>query len=184
MRWFCLSDDVEVVGRWRLGRTFEAGEEIDPRVFTSVTPYPRGRPLTCEIEHPGDPLDFTFGHYDVPVVTMELADALRAHCGESIELHPVRLIGGDEYMIANVLEEVECVNEAASSFEKFDEMSARPDRAGEYSWMTRLVLDERRAARGGALFRVKGWRIALIADEDLARTFRARGWSGVRLAEV
>ena len=115
---------------------------------------------------------------------MELADALRAHCGESIELHPVRLIGGDEYMIANVLEEVECVNEAASSFEKFDEMSARPDRAGEYSWMTRLVLDERRAARGGPLFRVKGWRIALIADEDLARTFRARGWSGVRLAEV
>ena len=68
-------------------------------------------------------------------------------------------------------DEVECVDENQSKFEKFQlDDPVRPDLAGEYSSLHRLTIDSRRAV-GKDAFRLAGSGVEVIVSETIKCRF-------------
>ena len=68
-RYFDLSDDVYVPGRWYVGTIVdELGREVDPWQFTEGHPVQTQGKLKMPLRVTGRPLDFTLAGLDIPVV--------------------------------------------------------------------------------------------------------------------
>lgn len=105
-----------------------------------------------------------FGAFDIPFVS-EGVKGLLGGFEQDIQFIPVG-INGVEYFILNVLAEVECVDEDVSLFSKWEGGSLiRPDKAGQYKYFEKLIVDAERA-KGFNIFRLAGWRVALIVSEE------------------
>ena len=85
--------------------------------------------------------------------------------------------------MVNVLDVRACVAEGESEYLKWREEDGRPDKIGQYRQFTRLVIDPSRAV-GARLFRIDGWRIALIASRELVLAFKQARVSGVAFNPV
>lgn len=68
--------------------------------------------------------------------------------------------------------------EANSEFMKWTKEDGRPEKVGEYRMFTKLSLDPKKAT-GHKIFRVQGWQIALIVEEEVKESLEQRKASGI-----
>lgn len=176
--------DSSVEDLWFLGKpTDPSGTGIDARRFTACKPFgPVAEPLRLSIQRPGRAARLTFGSFDMPVVDQQLGDTFAAVAGGDIELVAAIAEDGTELSIANVLPCLECIDEASTVGEKWAESDGRPDRIGMYRTVVHLVIDPSRVDH--EIFRVAGWKIALIVSDRFADATCLSGVEGVRLLPV
>ena len=162
--WYINAPDVPPAGMWSL---------------MSCKPYCGPRPLIAKVTSIGGTTNVAFGTFGAVYVKRELAEAIAAKAGTGVELIPVEIAAANSsYVALNVLDEVDCIDESRSEFTKWSRGNReRPDKAGEFKSVAKLIVDPVRA-NGHHLFRLKGWRVALIVSSELravVENYGARG---------
>lgn len=180
-----ILDDFSIEDRWHL-RAPEAkdGREMDAREFLSGHRYDGPIPLRVRLRRSGQPLQFAFGDFDMPVVSREVHDSLAQFEGDWIQLIPVMIEDASEpHWILNVLHRRRCVDEERSEFMRWKSEDGRPDKTGQYRMFTKLVLDKEQAS-DAPIFRLDGWKTALIVSEDVKQAMEEGGSRGIRFEPV
>ena len=186
MKYFLLRDDVYFPQRWHLGEItqvednwcFTAGNAVD------LNDIPNR--LQIRLYKDGIPMDYTTnGAFSVPVVS----DKVRLQLGgvKGLQFIPVEVSGKNVYtnffimVVANV---VCCVDEKESVFGKFIENDPiRPDKAGQYSWFTKLIIKKDKA-QNEDVFRIKNAENYIIISERVKAALEDVGATGIDLQEV
>lgn len=201
--YFEIVDDVDLRGRWFLNGLFDrSGTRFDSREFRYGIRVETGPPFniglyaeekSVEVELPlrislrreGNPIDFTFADFDVPVVTSNVATILASVAGENIQRVPVVVESRkEEYEIVNVISRVECIDKIASEIQWFEEGNdVRPDLAGKPEMITKLVIDSSQA-EGYHMFRPKGWEVVVIVSDLVKDALEAACGSGIKFRAV
>lgn len=180
-----ILDDFSIKDRWHLrAPEAEDGREIDARDFLSGGQYHGPTRLRVRLRRSGQPLQFTFGDFDMPIVSREVHDRLVEFDRDSIQLIPVMIEHTSEpYWILNVLHHFKCVDEERSEFTKWKSEDGRPEKVGQYRMFAKLVLDNERTS-DAPIFRVDGWKTALIVSTDVKRAIEESNSHGVRFEPV
>jgi hypothetical protein len=176
-RYFRLTDDVHYPERWHLGEV----EGIDnwALVMARAAPDASGEHVV-KLYEPGREMDFTLNAlYSVPIVSDRVRQALAGVPG--LRFLPVRIEeapSSRRFFVMVVDEVLDAVDESRSEFQKFAvDDPIRPDKAGQYKGIYKLVIDEAKAA-GHPIFRLRGFLTAIIVDADVERRLQAAGVTG------
>lgn len=185
MKYFRLTDDMTFPGRWFLNGIHAAtGQSVDPRVFTSAAPVSDHKPVRVSVRVPGTPLDFTLGDFDVPVITAAVARILEPLASADLQLMPARIEGvAGDHEILNVVHAIACLDERRSEFIRWTEADGRPDKIGQYRMVTKLHVDPVRVGPA-QVFRIDGWKVALVVSEAIRAALVSSGLSGMVFTEV
>ena len=140
--------------------------------------------LIAEVTHPGKMLDFFRTSFAVPIASAHLANAIAAVAGPDVQCLPVRIGEQWGYQVLNALRVIKCIDEERSEFFKWTEQDHRPDRAGQYRWVPRLLLDPALIPNDAHFFRIEGWLVALIVSETVKKTMEAVGCLGAEFRLV
>lgn len=185
MRYFLLEDDMSMrmQGRWYIGRvTLPDGSE--PYLNAGVR-LDEPRWLHASITHIGRVLEFSHTSFGVPLSTPALADALVEAAGSDIQIFPITIAEQSGMMVLNATRSIRCVNEKHSKFQKFTEDdTVRPDLAGQYRYISRLVLDKAAIPSDAHFFRIKDYEIALIVSEAVKNAMERVGCYGAEFTEL
>lgn len=183
MLFWQLEDDINYPERWYLDEIagdninkgynwqFLTGDGVvDQRYILSLT-------------RDGVEMDFTLtSAFVVPIVSDRLKNALSSVEGVrffEITLERERQTFRQYYaMVTDKM--IDCFDEEASVYQVFTpDDPVRPDRAGDYHSVLRLVVDPIKAA-GHDIFRIKRYPTALIVSDRVKRILEKRGLSGLR----
>jgi hypothetical protein len=161
-----ITDDENYPDRWLLGDPVSAdGRPVYASTFTGAERYFGPAPWKLSIKHPGRPVAFHLGSFDMPVVTDEVAKVVQKIAPADVEFFPVT-VGSLRvtYQILNVLRSEDCVDEDRADVIKWLPEDGRPDKIGSYRQVHPVFI---KPGRYGDIFRVKGWEIALIVSERM-----------------
>jgi len=190
MRFYRIRDDLEIRRRWRLGDV-RMGAQLGLAFDSGAKFSPEGPPLSVGIAAPGGlPLDFTLTTLGVPILFNGVAHRIAAVAPLDVQLLPVWVdglrtsSGRTDFAVLNALRVVSCLDERRSEYLPWRENDHRRDLVGEYRQVTRLVLNRSRIPDDAHVFRVEGWRIALIVSELVKRAIERFGCRGARFEEV
>lgn len=180
--------DVYVPGRWYLSEpaSFDGQEIDDIWQFIDGKPLRVSERLRIPMRRPGIPLDLDFaGAGQTPVVNEGAASVFRELARDSVQLFPVEVEGQTApYYILNVSRLIDAVDEGAcQSVERWKPEDGRPDRLGEYHVIQGLHIDRLKAA-DARVFRLWGYSLPIIVDEEIKAALDMRGCAGGKFTEV
>ena len=187
-RYFRLSDDVYIPGRWELGAPTDpwGRETDDPWQFADGRPVNVEGRLKIPIKRPGKPLDFSLAGIGVtPIVHARVASLLTELAPGDVQVIPVELDSRtDPYCILVATRLIRCIDdEASEEVEYWAPEDGQPDKVGEYRNVAGMRIDP--ASVGDTrLFRTWGWPIALVVSEELKAAMEHAGITGTRFKDV
>jgi hypothetical protein len=185
-RYFELTDDVYIPGRWELGNPVNGkGEEVYPWQFIEGMPLEIVETLVFPVRRAGSSLEFQHAGFTLPLVKPRLKELLeRLGVGEEAQFFPARVESSEEpWFVLNATRLVDCIDESRClRTVRWKLEDERPDRVGEYRVVEGLRVDPGRVG-GARIFRPWGWRV-LIVSEELQRAMEQEGMTGTRFTEV
>jgi hypothetical protein len=161
-RYFDLSDDVHVPGRWYLGTPIDAaGQEHGSWLFMKGEPVQATDRLRVPLYRPGKPLDFSLADAGaIPIVHVKVASLLKE------------------------LGLVKCIDDKASEeVEYWLPEDERPEKTGQYRAVAGMRIDPSKMG-DAKIFRPWGWSIALIVAEEIKEALEHIGATGTKFKEV
>jgi hypothetical protein len=184
-RFFQLSDDVSVPGRWHLNTpTDDQGHEEDERRFNKGRAVEVTRRLKLPIEHAGKPLDFTEANLKVPVVHVRVASIFAELAPDDVQLIPVDIEGQpDQYLLLVATRLVRCIDEQASKVQFWKPEDGLPHKVGKYYAVDDLHIDKSKVGTA-KVFRLEGWAGTLVIAEDIKTAMERIGATGAKFEEV
>ncbi|NMO18136.1 hypothetical protein HPC49_50760 [Pyxidicoccus fallax] len=186
-RYFRLSDDVYIPGRWELGAPRDSqGREFGSRVFLRGEPAQVEGKLRVPVYQPGKPLDLTLADAGtVPIATERVATVLAQLAPNDVQLFPVEVdTQPEEHFLINVARVVKCIDDQASEEVRYwMPEDGRPDRVGTYSSVVGLRIDPMKVG-DAKVFRTWGWHIALIVSDEIKKALERAGATGLKFKEV
>ncbi|WIG97935.1 DUF1629 domain-containing protein [Myxococcus sp. SDU36] len=188
MRFFKLSDDMELQGRWLLGDpTDSQGQEVDDIwQFTNGCHVQVEARLKIPIYHPGSPLDYSLaGVGSSPIVHERIAKIFAELAPDDVQLIPVDVAGQPEpYCLLVATRLIRCIDDNASEHVQYwKPEDGRPEKVGKYRGVLGMRIDSAKVG-GAKVFRTWGWKIALIVSEDIKEALERAGARGCRFKEV
>ena len=180
--------DMDFPRRWRLNLPRDSsGEECNPWPFLEGKPLPVMSDLVISIKRQGTPLDFTFGPFDVPFVTPEVAELIQETAGEDVQLIPARLETGKPMRILVVTRLEDCFDhmrsEVAYRTDEHAKALGKPWTSGHPHTVYKLLIDPAKTENRHVL-RIKTWIGPLIVSEDVKNVLERRGITGVSYLPV
>jgi hypothetical protein len=174
-------DDVTRPGRWFIREPVSTGTQIRGTQFFHTEPIVRGEPFTMRLRRRGEPSDFTFADFGVPILRTSLAEAMHARAPGDMQLIPVRLIGSDTpFVMMNVLGVADCLNTSASKITYWPPGFGLENEGKPLSVID-PVIDPSRTG-GHNIFRIASWRAPIIVTEPIAELLRSA--TGVKLCAL
>jgi hypothetical protein len=143
---FRIKPDSSLTARWALGSPTIAGNELDPRRFTSGEVYEGPiAGLRVPVTVDGARTACTFGAFDMPIVNAGVHGSMVGVGG--IQWVPIQVGDSrDELFIMNALSVVDCIDTERTIGHKWMAASGRPEKVGQYRGIVKLALDEGRLA--------------------------------------
>lgn len=142
-------------------------------------------PWRAKVKQPGQKLAFSFAGFDVPLVTAEIANRLAPVLGGQAQFPRLSIEGeSSEHHILVATQTLRCVDEELSIFTKWGADDQRPDKHGEYRMFSRLRLDPAHVPPEATIFRVWGWKQALIVTDPVMRLLKSWVPTGLIYQEV
>ena len=187
-RFFRISVDVDVAGRWFLGEPVrdDGKEPDDVWMFSYGHPVDFHERLFIPVEHAGRPLDFdTAGVGQTPVVSERGAALFREMAPQDVQLLPVQVQGRTEpYYLMNVTRTVRCIDDqACEEVRLYTREDGRPDRVGEYRSVIGLRIDQSKVG-DARVFRPWGWPPPIIVEGEIKSALERAGLVGGWFDEV
>ncbi len=141
--------------------------ELDAQDFTEGTPYQGPAPVVLPVGNPGRELAFNFAAFDMPVVSSQVADAIRRIAPNDVQWFPVTVPGAKgSYQILNAIVSLDCLDEERSEFTRWQPGDHRPDRVGHYHSIPTIRIDPVRTG-DHHVFRILNWPIALLVSDSI-----------------
>jgi len=187
MRYFDLTDDMSIKGRWVLGTpTNLQGHEVDdPWMFYRGQPLPDMGRLKLPMDVPGRALDFSEAAFAAPVVHPRVASVFTELAPGEVQTLPVEIEGQPEpffFLVATKL--IRCIDERASRhIEIWQPEDGRPGKTGKYRDVRGMRIDPSQVG-DAKVFRAWGWPIVLIVREELKEALERMGATGTSFKEV
>ena len=182
-RFYEIVDDMYITGRWYLDDPV-TDEGCGPHEFKAGKPAHILSTPTIEIRHPGLALDYTRTSFAVPVASQRLAEAFARVAGPALQCIPVRVGSREGYQVLVATRLVRCLDESRSDFIKWTEADGRPDRMGGYRMVTKLHIDTTIVPSDTHIFRIAGWRVALIVSSEMMEVAQVVGAVGPKFIPV
>ncbi|HEX8434182.1 imm11 family protein [Archangium sp.] len=186
MRYFDLSEDVYIPGRWDLGKLVDPrGEEVWSWSLMRGEPADLEGQLSVPIRAAGKALDFCHAAFGIPVVNARVAAIFSELAPRDVQLIPVE-VGSqpDGYFVLNVTRVVKCIDDEASEEVQYWTLEdGIPEKVGRYCAVAGMRIDTSKVGNA-KVFRTWGWHVALIVSEDLKQALEGMGASGMKFVEV
>ena len=184
---FRVMDDLHHPDRWHLGVPLDAlGMEADPWQFTDGRLFRARSGLRVPVRYIGEPLDFTFAAFDIPVVNHRAQSVIMSLAMNDVQLIPAMVDdvaeSGREYAILNAVRIIPCLDESRSEFVKWTRADRRPDRLGSYRMVTKLRIESQTISAN--VFRITGWEAALIVSNAVREAILAASLTGIKFEAV
>lgn len=186
MKYYEIRDDVYYPNRWHLDDVIEAEDNWQFIYGNKIDESTLPEKLHIGIYQDGRPMDYTTnGAYSVPIVS----ERIKTQLGEvkGLQFIPVEIVGKEvelRYFIMVVTSKLDCVNEEFSVFGKFVENDPiRPDKAGHYSWFTKLIVDPAKI-NGKDVFRIEKAAGNVIVSERVKAAMEDINATGIKFIEV
>jgi len=185
-RFFDLSDDVYVPGRWDLGTpTDEQGRELDDYSFRKGELVAIEGRLRIPIRaYDGEVLDFTEAGISVPVVSAKAAAVFSELAPNDIQLLPVDVEAHPEpFFILVCTRVVKCIDDAkCSSVEYWKPEDGRPEKTGRYRVVSGMRIDPSKVGEA-QVFHTWGWG-SLVVSENIKQALERVGATGLHFEHV
>lgn len=187
-RYFDLSDDMRIPGRWVLHQADvdDRGRRVGPWQFGE------GRAMNLEgkpilgVSLPGVPLDFSLTELAAPVVTQRVV-ALFERLGlqKEVQFVPAHVEGHvSPYFILNTLQTIRCIDEArCEEVRLWEPWHGEPEKTGQYRNVAGLKIDPTKVGSAN-IFRPWGWTVVLVVSERVKLAMEEEGITGARFTEV
>ena len=185
-RFFELSDDVTLPGRWLLDDPVDPqGHALeDPRLFNRGQAVQVEGRLRVPVEHPGQALDFTQTALLAPVVHVRVATIFAELAPDDVHLIPADIEGQpDQYLVLVATKRIRCIDEERSQVQFWTADDGVPEKVGKYYAVDHLHIDTTQVG-SAKVFRPEGWAGTLIVSEDLKHALERIHATGVRFTEV
>lgn len=171
--------------QWFLGAPRDAtGRELDPFIFMDGERLEVPDRLVVPIDNAGHPLDFSFGAFDMPVVTEPVAALLARIATADVQRIPVRVEGRSEpYEILNVVTVIDCIDRGRTVGALWTEEHGQPSKIGGYRTADELWLDPARI-EDARIFRPAGWSIVMAVTDDVKLALEDAKVSGLRFKDI
>ncbi|MBZ4416564.1 hypothetical protein [Myxococcus sp. RHSTA-1-4] len=184
-RFFKLTDDVYLSGRWELGHPLDQeGQKLDDpwqfRIGQRAHPEER---IRIPIKISGRPLDYSHAAFSIPIVHARVAPIFTEVAPDDVQLIPVEIDSQPaQHFILNDIRLVKCIDDAACEEVRYwAPEDGMPEKVGTYSSVSGMRIHGRssRPAPGGRATgeagahgpRARGgrgragWRAALVPDD-------------------
>ena len=174
------------VEMWELAEPVTAlGTPVDESLFLRAQKYMGSQPLVLRIEECGQPVSFYLSAFHMPVVERRFAERLDELCSGEAQLVAVTVPTAErEYVILNVLQERQCVDEQKTTeVGRWTMEDGIPELVGKYHALTGLRVDARNIG-DAQIFRIKDFPVALIVSERVKDAWEEMGISGVKFQPV
>jgi hypothetical protein len=185
-RYFKLSDDVYVPGRWELGVPLDGrGQKVWTWLFRRGEPAAVDGPIRIPLSHPGKPLDFSVAGAAVPIVHEKVAALFNERAPDAVQLIPVEVESrAERYFILNSLRVVKCIDDAAcEEVQHWTLEDGQQELIGEYRVVAGMRIDPTKVG-DAKVFRPWGWPVVLLVSEDIKTAMEHAGVSGVNFQDV
>jgi hypothetical protein len=186
-RYFRLSDDMTIRGRWLLGTPTDLqGREVDdPWIFKKGRPIPNLGRLRLPIDVPGRALDFSLASFGAPVVHVRVAALFAELAPEEVQLFPVEIEGlPEQFCMLVATQLIQCIDDKASEeVLLWTPEDGRPEKVGQYRNVYGMRIDASKVG-DAKVFRTWGWSIVLIVREDIKDALERMGATGTQFQEV
>ena len=188
MRYFKLSDDMSLQGRWLLrDPTDSQGQKVDdPWQFKAGGSVAIEERLKIPIYHPGSLLDFTLTDVGgAPVVHKRVASIFAELAPDDVQVIPVDVdVLLEPYCILVATRLIRCIDDNASEEVRYwKPEDGRPEKVGKYRAVYGMRIDPTKVG-DAKVFRTWGWTGALIVSEDLKEALEYAGVTGCQFKEV
>jgi hypothetical protein len=189
MKYYRLLDELsKPTGRWFL-KSINAVEENKISIWKFLSPakviLPDKEKLTIGIREEGRPLDFTFADFEALIVNEKVAFLLPDHECQLIPIEVDSIKDKHSYFVLVILNSVDCLDEDRSVFDKYlDDDPIRPDLAGDYKGIYKLLIDPNRITSDNTIFRLGKADNIIIINEMLKKQFERYSITGVKFKEV
>ena len=186
-RYFDLSDDVYVPGRWDLGTPTDAqGREVDDYVFTKGEPVtPKGRLKIPLRGGDGKALNFSEAGIGIPLVCARVAAVFAELASRDVQLIPVDVEAHAEpFYILVCTRIVKCIDDEKSGEVRFwKPEDERPEKTGKYRSVIGMRIEPSKVV-DAKVFRTWGWDVVLVVSEDIKEALERMGATGAKFQEV
>ncbi|MHA7627985.1 imm11 family protein [Corallococcus sp. M7] len=187
-RYFDLSDDVYLEGRWELGHPQDA-QGLELKLPWQL--FRRGRPsswagrVRIPIDIPGRALDYSHASGSIPVVTSRVAAIFERLAPNDIQLFPVEIEGQpDDFFILNAIRRVNCIDDEASEEARYwTPKNGIAEKVGTYISVGGMRIDATRLG-SARVFRPLHWEVVLVIPEDIKLALESIGATGVWFQDV
>jgi hypothetical protein len=160
--------------------TTKAGAEVSIWAFSMGKRYDDNNELVVKIGSCGTKTSVVFGTFGTIFVEEKLGHALAENLKSRVQIIPIKVIDTDmRFVILNLLDEIECVDEARSEFTKYEPGNQmRPDKVGHYRSVYKLAIDPAKV-NGADMFKVKGWVAVIVSAfaKEVIEKYDPRGCS-------
>jgi hypothetical protein len=182
MKYYRLLDDLSVKGRWFLGEIEDQDVDFWQYLYGKPLKQKPKDKLNIAVNESGNPLDFTYASFEIPIVNEKGKSVFNKN---DVNFYQIANNSFNEnYYLGHVLNELECVDEENSTFDKFElNDKIRPDKAGQYKTIYKLKLNPN-VVYPNEIFRIKNYSVALIVSENIKRKFEELKLKGVKFEEV
>jgi hypothetical protein len=183
-RYFELADDMDIQGRWLLGKPMDAqGKRMDPWQFSRGRSMDVPGDMRLRLRLPGSPLDYSEASFAIPVVSRKLMELLQRLGVKEVQFFPVHVESQEApCFVLNVTRLVDCIDESRCRTERWKPEDGAPERVGEYRLVEGLRIDPNKVG-DARLFRTWGWPV-LVVSEDVKEAMEREGITGTRFTEV
>jgi hypothetical protein len=185
-RYFKLSDDVHVSGRWELGAPLDqGGQKVWTWLFMRGEPFALTARLRVPLSRPGKPLEFSEAGAAVPIVHEKVRSILTRVAPSDVQLIPAEVQAqGEGYFALNALRKVKCIDDAVcEEVQLWTTEDGQPDLVGEYRVVAGMRIDPMKVG-DAKVFRPWGWPVVLIVSEEIKEVMEREGVTGVKFQEV
>ena len=185
MKYYKIIDDLYFPNKWRLGEVnFKQDGEFWKYVRAGEILELPDYSLEISLRSKGIPTNFSMADFELFIVDEKIKQIIDSKDGQFVEIKIKSIQTSFNYFILVIKNEIDCVNEDESIFDKWEENDPiRPDKAGQYKTFYKLKIDENKI-QDCDIFRLKRYNSITIVSEKLKEKLTENNVSGLKFELV
>jgi len=119
----------------------------------------------------------------MPVLRAWVGRAILESAAKEIQLIKASVDGDDDFVVLNVLSNLDAIDEARSEITRWTEDDGRPEKVGTYFGIASIAIRTDKV-KGAKMFRLREWELPLIVTDSIKSTLQKLKVTGIDFEEL